>query len=210
MQMIADQRLFVANHSKQVSIFRQRYADIYRHGGSTGIVDELQYVYAKFQEEKLIEPIGKWPHLMHYLEADLIRTDLYPDLWSQLDRYVTDLCTSKEADLCGGSLQERFIISTVHKAKGLEFDTVLVYRAIDGSYPGQRSWTEKQIQEDARRLFVALSRSRRRLCVVCDSHYGSTPHALSPFLEKVKSHFTIYRRDPDGKIRQVITPCPHS
>ncbi len=201
-QRVDEQRLFVSSHQRQVDLFRQRYTEIYNHKGSTGIVDELQYVYAKFMENKLIEPLGKWRHLLHYLEADLIRTDLYPDLRSQLERYVTDLCTCKEADLCGGSLQERFIISTVHKAKGLEFDTVLVYRAIDGSYPGQRSWTEKQIQEDARRLFVAISRSRRRLCIVYDSHYGSTPHALSPFLEKVKEHFTVYHRNPDGKIRE--------
>jgi DNA helicase-2/ATP-dependent DNA helicase PcrA len=166
-----------------------------------GIVEELQSVYGRLLEAGLIEPIDKWRHLLHYLEQDLIRTDLYPTLRQQLERYITDLNTSKEADMCSRSLQERFIISTVHKAKGLEFDTVLVYRAIDGSYPAQRSWTDKQIQEDARRLFVAISRSRRRLCIVYDSHYGSTPHSLSPFLEKVKSHFTLYSRQPDGKIR---------
>ena len=149
----------------------------------------------------LAEPLVKWRHLVHYLDTDLVKDDLYPTLRTQLERYVTDICTTKEADLCGGSLQERYIISTVHKAKGLEFDTVLVYRAIDGSYPGTRSWTEKQIQEDARRLFVALSRSKKRLCVVYDSHYKSTPHTLSPFLEKVKEHFTQYRRYADGKIR---------
>ena len=139
---------------------------------------------------------------MHYLECDLIRTDLYPTLRQQLERYITDLNTSKEADLCGGSLEERYIISTVHKAKGLEFDTVLVYRAVDGNYPGSRSWTEKQIQEDARRLFVALSRSKKRLCILYDEYYGRSTHALSPFLEKVKGHFTLYRRGADGKIRE--------
>ena len=90
----------------------------------------------------------------------------------------------------------------MHKAKGLEFETVIVYRAIDGSYPGSHSWTEKQIQEDARRLFVALSRSKKRLCVVYDDYYGRSPHVLSPFLEKVKGHFTLYRRTADGKIRE--------
>ena len=183
---------------------RSSYADIYLHSGrSIGIVDELQYVYTKLLDEKRIEPLDKWRHLIHYLECDLIRTDLYPTLQTQLNRYITDLCTSKESDMCGGSLQEQYIISTVHKAKGLEFDTVLVYRAIDGSYPGSHSWTEKQIQEDARRLFVALSRSKKHLCIVYDDYYGRSAHALSPFLEKVKSHFTLYRRGSDGKIREV-------
>ena len=202
--MIADQRHYISDNAKAIEKFRTHYSELYLHGRqgtAAGIVEELQYTYNKLLTDKTIEPIAKWPHLIHYVDADLVRTDLFPTLRSQLERYVTDLCTTKEADLCGGSLQERYIISTVHKAKGLEFDTVLVYRAIDGSYPGSRSWTDKQIQEDARRLFVALSRSKKRLCVVYDTHYGTTPHALSPFLEKVKEHFTLYHRDADGKIR---------
>ncbi len=250
-QMLADQRLFIADHQKQVDKFHAKYADIYRHGIMSGewrtesgerrtesgehhdasacsplstlhsplsalhsplstlhshhspLTEELQYVYTRMLAGGLIDPIDKWRHLLHFLDTDLIRTDLYPTLRQQLERYATDLNTLKEADLCGTSLEERYIISTVHKAKGLEFDTVIVYRAIDGVYPGTRSWTEKQIQEDARRLFVALSRSRKRLCILYDEYYGRSSHALSPFLEKVKKHFTLYRRGSDGKIRQV-------
>ncbi|MGX8713005.1 MAG: 3'-5' exonuclease, partial [bacterium] len=203
-QMVSEQRLFIADHQKQVDKFHERYAELYLNPNQAeGIVAELQRTYTHLLTNHLIEPLGKWSHLIHYLEHDLIRTDLYPTLHSQLNRYITDLCTSKEADLCGGSLEERYIISTVHKAKGLEFDTVIVYRAIDGSYPGSHSWTEKQIQEDARRLFVALSRSKKRLCIVYDEYYGRSSHALSPFLEKVKEHFTLYRRGSDGKIREV-------
>ena len=204
MQLVARQQLFCEAHKRQIDKFRERYAPIYRHalgrmhadGG--GIVEEMSLFY----DSGLVEAVDKWGHLMHYVETDVVRADLYPTLRQQLDRYVTDLCTCKEADLCGSSLQERYIISTVHKAKGLEFDTVVVYRAIDGCYPGSHSWTEKQIQEDARRLFVALSRSRKHLCVVYDEYYGRSLHALSPFLEKVKSHFTLYRRSANGKIRE--------
>lgn len=201
--MVADQRLFAESHRRQIDIFRQNYRDIYLEARQhSGIVDELQHVYDKLTADGLAEPVDKWRHLIHFLDTELIRTDLYPTLRQQLDRYTVDLCTIKEADLCGSSLEERFIISTVHKAKGLEFDTVIVYRAIDGCYPGSRSWTDKQIQEDARRLFVAISRSRKRLCVLVDSHYGRTPHSMSPFLDKVRNHFTLYHRTPDGKIRE--------
>ncbi len=205
--IIDNQRRYLADNAKTTDKFRERYADLYtqaraiQYSEGTGIVDEMKRTYETLVSAGLAEPLVKWRHLVHYLDTDLVKDDLYPTLRTQLERYVTDICTTKEADLCGGSLQERYIISTVHKAKGLEFDTVLVYRAIDGSYPGTRSWTEKQIQEDARRLFVALSRSKKRLCVVYDSHYKSTPHTLSPFLEKVKEHFTQYRRYADGKIR---------
>ena len=197
------QQRFLDSHKPLAERFRSRYADHYRtaldlmHREGYGIVQEMQRLY----NSGLVAPVDKWKHLIHYLEADLLRPDRYPTLRSQLDRYVVDLCTSKEADMCGGSLQERFIISTVHKAKGLEFDTVIVYRAIDGSYPGVHHWTERQIQEDARRLFVALSRSRRHLCILCDSYFGRSVHTLSPFLDKVRRHFTLFRRTPDGKLR---------
>ena len=205
LQLTDRQQTFLAGQKEMTDRFRKHYADIYRHGleqlytDGGGIVAELEYVYGT----GLVEPVGKWHHLLHYLQCDVIREDRYPTLHSQLERYITTLCTSKEADMCGGSLEERYIISTVHKAKGLEFDTVLVYRAIDGSYPGSHSWTERQIQEDARRLFVALSRARRHLCVITDSYYGRSTHALSPFLEKTKKHFTLYHRTPDGKIHEI-------
>ncbi len=203
MQTIGDQRAFLDSHRVQAERFRQRYGDLYCQAHrSAGLVDELDRAYRLLLADGYVEPVAKWHHLLHYLECDLIRTDLYPTLRAQLERYVTDLCTCKEADMCGSSLEERYIISTVHKAKGLEFDTVIVYRAIDGSYPGSHSWTERQIQEDARRLFVALSRSRKRLCILCDSYYGRSTHILSPFLDKVRSHFTLYHRTPDGKIRE--------
>ena len=202
-RIVPDQQLFMADHKGQIERFQNRYREIYLGAShSNGIIEELQRVYNLLLDQKVIDPIDKWNHLLHYLDADVVRSDLYPTLGQQLTRYITDLNTSKEADMCGGSLREQYIISTVHKAKGLEFDTVVVYRAIDGNYPSTRSWTEKQIEEDARKLFVALTRSRRRLCVVYDEYYGRSVHALSPFLEKVKGHFTLYRRDGDGKIRE--------
>ena len=200
--MVAGQQIFVDNHRREFGRFVERYRHIYTAAGrSGGLTDELRHAYDSLLADGRIEPVDKWPHLLHYLQTELIDTTLYPTLHSQLERYVTDLCTLKESDLCGHSLDERYIISTVHKAKGLEFDTVIVYRCIDGNYPGQRSWTEKQMAEDARRLFVALSRSKRRLMVLCDSYFRNTPHALSPFLDKVRGHFTRYHRTPDGKIR---------
>ncbi len=203
-QLTAPQQLFLKSHSKEISKFRERYAEAYLESQhQPGLVEAMETAYTKWLATKHIEPVEKWKHLIHYLRRDLIRTDLYPTLHQQLERYTNDLCTLKEADLCSNSLEEQFIISTVHKAKGLEFDTVIVYRAIDGNYPGSRSWTETQIQEDARRLFVALSRSRKRLCITTDEHHGRSLHTLSPFLEKLRSHFVEYRRGNDGKIQRV-------
>ena len=50
-----------------------------------------------------------------------------------------DLNTYKEADLCDDEknsvIKEKVFIATVHKAKGLEFENVIVYGTIDDIYP---------------------------------------------------------------------------
>lgn len=211
--LIARQEAFAAQYHRQIERLCSIYRPLYLHAmgeqvlsgndETSALVREMQYAYQYLLQHDVIQPIDKWEHLLHYVDTDLVRTDLYSTLKSQLERYVVDLATCKEADLCGESLRERHIISTVHKAKGLEFDTVIVYRAIDGCYPRQQSWTEPQMQEDARRLFVAMSRTKRRLCITTDTHYRSSPHHPSLFLQKVGNHFCVYRRMDDGKIRKV-------
>ncbi|MCR4658873.1 MAG: UvrD-helicase domain-containing protein [Bacteroidales bacterium] len=215
LQTLPAQEIFVADAAtaRVAARFGSRYAHHYRHSEAQlhippdpsqklpAIAHELDITYRNMIEEGLVEPVDKWQHLLDYITLDLVDPHAYPTLATQLARYVTDLNTSKEADLCGGSLTERFFVSTVHKAKGLEFETVIVADAIDGTYPYARNWTEQQLQEDARRLYVALSRAKRRLCVVYSDYAGSSPHQLTPFLRKVVKHFSHYRRDPEtGRI----------
>ncbi|MBR1850324.1 MAG: UvrD-helicase domain-containing protein [Bacteroidales bacterium] len=165
-------------------------------GDKPALIAELDHTYRSMVKQGLILPVPKWQHFTDYLEQELIDTTLYPTLDLQLQRYITDLNTAKEADLCGSSLKERFFVSTVHKAKGLEFETVIVADAIDGIYPFARDAANPQTTEDARRLYVAMSRAKRRLCVVYSDHLGETPNRLSPFLTEVMNHFHHYRREP--------------
>jgi DNA helicase-2/ATP-dependent DNA helicase PcrA len=56
---------------------------------------------------------------------------------------------------------------TVHAAKGLEFDTVFVAAVENGLFPHARSIEEdeRNLQEERRLFYVALTRARRRLFV---------------------------------------------
>ena len=54
----------------------------------------------------------------------------------QLFLHVNEIATLKEADLCGSSvIHEKIFISTIHKAKGLEFDNVIVYDVAEDAIP---------------------------------------------------------------------------
>jgi DNA helicase-2/ATP-dependent DNA helicase PcrA len=59
---------------------------------------------------------------------------------------------------------ERLRLSTIHQAKGLEFDAVFVIMLCDGLFPSARSLETPEGQEEERRLFyVAITRARNEL-----------------------------------------------
>lgn len=64
-------------------------------------------------------------------------------------------------------------LSTIHSAKGLEWRSVTVMGILDGVVPSERSRTPKEIEEERRILYVALTRAKDRLVL-------SVPSFVSP------------------------------
>ncbi len=59
---------------------------------------------------------------------------------------------------------ERVKLSTIHQAKGLEFDVVFIIMLCDGLFPSARSLDSLENEEEERRLFyVAITRARNEL-----------------------------------------------
>jgi superfamily I DNA/RNA helicase len=76
----------------------------------------------------------------------------------------------------------RVTISTVHRAKGLEWPTVFV-SAPAGTFPHARSADDARRMEEERRLFyVAVTRAKDTLVVThCETDVKGNPAGLSPF-----------------------------
>ena len=71
-------------------------------------------------------------------------------------------------DLAGGgeSEDDALVISTVHSAKGKEWDAVFVIWAVDGWFPSSRSLDdEDELEEERRLMYVAMTRARNHLAV---------------------------------------------
>ena len=88
--------------------------------------------------------------------------------FNTVEEFLTQLSllTNVEADDAppAGNDTEQIGLSTVHQAKGLEFDVVFVIMLCDGLFPSARSVETVEGEEEERRLFyVAITRARNEL-----------------------------------------------
>jgi DNA helicase II / ATP-dependent DNA helicase PcrA len=100
-----------------------------------------------------------------------------PDIRHFVSELVLDPPASS-ADFAGPPhLDEDFLVlSTVHSAKGLEWEAVHLIGAYDGNFPADMSTGSRESVAEERRLFyVALTRPRRRLHVYVPARYYHRP-----------------------------------
>lgn len=173
-----------------------RCYDLEDDADQPALVKELWRAYAYFVEEHKVDEIPQLDDICRYIMMDLLpRQEVANSLDAQLQRYIVDLSTLKESDFCNSrSIRERIYVTTVHKAKGLEYDNVIIFDAVDGRYPNAYNRDKKQDMEDARKFYVALSRARRRLFVAysmntTDRHGVVHPRQLTPFMDEIMAYF---------------------
>ena len=97
-------------------------------------------------------------------------------------------------DLAGGTTDEddALILSTVHSAKGKEWDAVFLIWAVDGFFPMARAMNDDdELEEERRLMYVAMTRARNHLAVTYPlNSYGSRRGAdysidqMSRFLDR--------------------------
>ncbi len=100
-----------------------------------------------------------------------------------LERFVAELVLDpplSSADYAGrpGLDEDYLVLSTIHSAKGLEWEDVHVIHASDGNIPADMALSTSEGLEEERRLFyVALTRPRRSLSVYVPQRYYHRPRA---------------------------------
>jgi DNA helicase-2/ATP-dependent DNA helicase PcrA len=139
--------------------------------------------------EKLAEPGAPWqgqvrqvrewyqPHLERIYEhfhtriGDLDQLDQLSQQFPSRERFLTELTLDppqSTGDLSGKAHQdeEYLVLSTVHSAKGMEWDTVYVLNVVDGSFPNEFAAKPEQVDEERRLLYVAMTRARNELQLI--------------------------------------------
>ena len=124
--------------------------------------------------------VREWytPHLQRIYDAahvrggDLEQLEQISGEYPSRERFLTELTLdppSATGDHAGPPLldEDYLILSTIHSAKGQEWDVVFVLNTADGCIPSDMA-TDKpeQIEEERRLLYVAMTRAREHLHLV--------------------------------------------
>jgi DNA helicase-2/ATP-dependent DNA helicase PcrA len=118
------------------------------------------------------------PHLeriydhAHVRAQDLDQLEQIAAHYPSRERFLTELTLDPPqatGDHAGAPLRDEdyLILSTIHSAKGQEWDHVFILNAADGSIPSDMATEHpEQIEEERRLLYVAMTRARDQLHVI--------------------------------------------
>lgn len=112
--------------------------------------------------------------------GDLMQLERIAQQFATRERFLTELALDPPqatGDLAGEpQLDEDYLIlSTVHSAKGQEWDAVYVLNVADGSFPSEFSTGRAELIEEERRLlYVAMTRAKRDLHLIAPLRYYIT------------------------------------
>lgn len=127
---------------------------------------------------------------------DLDHLQTIAERYQELEAFLSDLALEPPDGSAAGSEapdrdDERLVLSTIHSAKGLEWQSVFVMWVVDGRFPSVYAFGEDEELEEERRLFyVAVTRAKRYLYLtypinVFDRGSGMVLSNPSRFLDPV-------------------------
>lgn len=150
----------------------------------------IEHVFKYWYEEYLK---ARFPDYANRSE-DIHQMSNFAMQFDSLQRFLTELSLMGQIESEEGETedpQDRVRLSTVHQAKGLEWQVVFVIYMVDGRFPSMRSLKEAADLEEERRLFyVASTRAKNQLYltyVLFSESYNQGPffHRPSIFLKEL-------------------------
>ena len=156
------------------------YGELYRHTltllnmteqtDRNTLAAECDYAYRYLSQRNFISHIERWDAVISFIKRTLGSEPLSRQLFERLP----ELRTFNEGDLL---TDEPVTVITVHKAKGLEFDNVVLFDASQKNLP--------HASDDARVYYVAFSRAKERLAVFHSSKLSAPVASVSHHFDHI-------------------------
>lgn len=161
--------------------------------GSLTPAEQVNEVY-RYYLPILKEHYDDYPKRMRDLEHLYTMAERYATLNDFLADLALEPPDESVADVEAADRDdERLVLSTIHSAKGLEWQCVFVIWVVDGRFPSAYSFVSDEELEEERRLFyVAVTRAKKHLYLtypvnIYDKATGSVLSKPSRFLDAVPS-----------------------
>jgi DNA helicase-2/ATP-dependent DNA helicase PcrA len=172
-------------------------------GWRKGLV-ELSAVLKSLKDPALV-PVDQFETLIGYYQPifERIYYDDYPkrsrDIeqlktiiaeYDSLAAFVDDTALEPPDTTVKEDTVDRLVLSTVHSAKGLEWNTVFIINLAEGKFPVSQALQGEQWEEERRLLYVAATRAKRRLYMTYPREVMSADRQfsrarLTPFLAEI-------------------------
>lgn len=158
---------------------------------TTQITDIIDYLTPIYQNSKIYK--DNWKARIDELALFFDVTSKYSSTEKFLDDIILNGVEEDSSD------EEKVTLSTIHSAKGLEFNTVCLLDCIEGTIPSKRDGKYENIEEDKRLLYVAITRAKESLYLFFPEssiQYGKTMHnKISSFLKIGTIYSKIKKRE---------------
>jgi DNA helicase-2/ATP-dependent DNA helicase PcrA len=132
-----------------------------------------------------VSRVRRWyePHLARIYDsasaraADIDQLERIATQFAAREAFLTELALDPPratGDLAGPPLldEDYLILSTIHSAKGQEWDRVSILHVTDGTFPSEFATGDPELIEEERRLlYVAMTRARHDLDLIAPLRY---------------------------------------
>jgi DNA helicase II / ATP-dependent DNA helicase PcrA len=103
--------------------------------------------------------------------ADLGQLCIVASSYSSREQFLVEVTLEPPEGTVGANKPGRsdddcLVLSTIHSAKGQEWDHVYLLNAVDGCIPSSRAKTPAEVEEERRLLYVAMTRAKNRLSLM--------------------------------------------
>lgn len=121
----------------------------------------VEYVLRHGYEDHLYR---NYPNAQTRIE-DILQLARFALKYDSLENFLGDLAlqTAEDSDKEGDGERGRVVLSTIHQAKGLEWDAVFIIGMSDGRFPSAKSLRNEDEEEERRLFYVGATRARETL-----------------------------------------------
>lgn len=132
---------------------------------TTSVASALRSFSSSDEYTRYLE--AEYPNAAERID-DLVQLATFAEQFETIESFLEAVTLTgefgKELEAEAATDESRIILSTIHQAKGLEWDAVFVIHLAEGAFPSSRALDEPGGLEEERRLFyVATTRARRHL-----------------------------------------------